>query len=893
MGKKIVCKLCTAIFYDLERYIVHTRVHKGQSSYECAISECGLRCKSIESYKKHLRQQHIQLQSRRTFRCSILQCDSIENSVKKMTKHMKKHLKSGQPVFCPFGCQNKKPFQTENSLRIHNMYFHRNENVRTNFGGSASAVSTPESLAASSPDVVEVGELSEINTRAESKSVLEKLDDTSDTIFNIFGNLFLKLLSQNHVTETAIQEVVTALGEAADVQNSYISNCCAALSVPDEDNSSELKGGSLKDFGQKLCNANIFDAMFGSTGKFRSSHMRKKYYRENYSFVPSVEVSLQKDNEHKDASYYYVSILETLTSMLNDPKVYNAVFRERLKVPGYLTDYDDGAKFKNSDFFTNKTLNIFLYQDACEMVVNAIGNATSRYKLLCMYMTLGNLDPHLRCKTENVHLVLLCKNKDFSFFGGNCVFRRLVEDIKILEDEGIVVNGGGSPETIRGSIFTTMNDNLGAHQIAGLVENFSTSPYFCRTCYIDHQTFQNDCLHSSKLRTPDTHLCDLREIENNPSSIPFRGVKAACIFDELKYFKMFDYGAAPCVAHDLFEGWINADLFLILKRFSKEQRVSSHFIQGRINEVCYKLKLDTKIVIDFTRKSKNIKAKACDIWHIVQIIPFVLLNKVVNYEGPLISMLILIKNITDIITSTVVSKTQVLLLRSYIAEYLELRKSNFETPLRPKHHFTTHYPRLILCLGPLMSYCTLFCERKHCFFKRAVRSTLNFKNVVKFCAERHQFYQALLGQQNSRFDRHFVVAKYVESYVDLPDAVQVELQMHGLLNQSALYAEEASYCGYCYKANDYLFMEHCDLGERFFIVNIQLLVFDKTTEQITVFGRKCSVLHAAEKGLMEIIEEPNIVVARNVIEFVDRAPLKAFNENGRKYLFIQHAIPLM
>ncbi|XP_055589099.1 uncharacterized protein LOC129741400 [Uranotaenia lowii] len=111
------------------------------------------------------------------------------------------------------------------------------------------------------------------------------------------------------------------------------------------------------------------------------------------------------------------------------------------------------------------------------MVVNAIGNATARHKMLCVYVVLGNLDPHLRCLTDNVQLVLLCKNKDFSYFGPNVIFRRLVEDLKVLEEKGIVIpDGNDMQKRVFGSVFTTMNDNLGAHQlVAVLPENLDSA----------------------------------------------------------------------------------------------------------------------------------------------------------------------------------------------------------------------------------------------------------------------------------------------------------------------------------------------------------------------------------------------------------------------------------
>lgn len=126
MSEIIKCKFCDASFGDVERFIKHIRVHKHKSSFECVFRECKIIFKSFEACIKHLRQRHFHFNNQCSFRCPVSVCDFVENSAQLMAKHASKHLNSGQPVFCPFGCQTKKPFKTANSFRIHNMYFHRN-----------------------------------------------------------------------------------------------------------------------------------------------------------------------------------------------------------------------------------------------------------------------------------------------------------------------------------------------------------------------------------------------------------------------------------------------------------------------------------------------------------------------------------------------------------------------------------------------------------------------------------------------------------------------------------------------------------------------------------------------------------------------------------------------
>ena len=71
-------------------------------------------------------------------------------------------------------------------------------------------------------------------------------------------------------------------------------------------------------------------------------------------------------------------------------------------------------------------------------------------------------------------------------------------------------------------------------------------------------------------------------------------------------------------------------------------------------------------------------------------------------------------------------------------EYIESRQSLFPLePLKPKHNFLKHYPRLIMEFGPLIQLWSLRFESKHSYFKRCFRSAQNFKNVLRTCTEKH------------------------------------------------------------------------------------------------------------------------------------------------------------
>lgn len=501
------CKMCDLTSENIDLYAKHVRLHRKDNHFECPIGDCSVIFMSFVAFKTHLRQRHIGRKRQVQIQCPDLSCNFGCTEFKTLTKHVMRHISEGHPVFCPLKCRTGKPFTTTNSLKIHNMYYHRRITVQKEIPKSHLPQAEEEC-----PEAFGHDQLPESSTTAnveeeieeEEDNLMEELIEVRKSMEIVFGALFLKLVSKNHVTDVVIQEIVEAMEEATSVAKKHLRLKCDKIA--EEINLSNDAKGKLV---QWMCFDNLFDNLFGPGGKFRSTHIRKKFYQENFSYISPSLVELQRDRDHNNCFYYYVPILETLSSMLNDSKIYNAIFRDKLSVAGYMTDYTDGLKYKNSSFFGKKTINLFIYQDAAEAVVNAIGNATGRHKLECVYMVIGNLDPHLRSLTENVQLVLLCKTKDFAYFGADKVLRRLIEDLKTLEESGIIVQGGGFEERVYGSVFITMNDNLGAHQLAGLTENFSRSSFFCRFCYITHQAFQANCFTIANQRTPQSNNHDI------------------------------------------------------------------------------------------------------------------------------------------------------------------------------------------------------------------------------------------------------------------------------------------------------------------------------------------------------------------------------------------------
>ena len=126
--------------------------------------------------------------------------------------------------------------------------------------------------------------------------------------------------------------------------------------------------------------------------------------------------------------------------------------------------------------------------------------------------------------------------------------------------------------------------------------------------------------------------------------------------------------------------------------------------------------------------------------------------RITNFNHAVWQLILLLRQITELICASKVSLFQVLFLQHLINEYLEQRKKLFpDIPLRPKHHYMYHYPFLIMKCGPQIRQIIwiLRMESKHMFFKRSARSAQNFINITKHLAGAHQLLQSYVCTESS------------------------------------------------------------------------------------------------------------------------------------------------
>lgn len=439
-----------------------------------------------------------------------------------------------------------------------------------------------------------------------------------------------------------------------------------------------------------------------------------------------------------------------------------------------------------------------------------------------VYMTLANISPWLRSKKDHIQLVSLFFEKDIKKFGMTAILEPLIIDLKILENKGILIKNN---IILKGTLIAVTGDNLGSHQIGGFSENFNISSYFCRYCY--ENNFEANVSEKHIYRDINNHKNDV--LFSECLNRPYKGVKSRSVLNSLMYYHVCAPGLPPCIAHDLFEGVVQCDLILIIKKLVKEKKITYDYLNQKINEVKFHQAADNQALPEI-KHSDKISGTATQVLHLVNILPFLLYESLDELQDePAWELLLILRKICNLTMSLKISVDQIAILQSLLNEYIRNLKILFpEATLKPKHHYILHYPYLINQFGPLRLVWTLRFESKHGYFKKIIRHCPNFKNVLALLTNKHQLLQALETLQNDSYSNSvvcdeaniFVACEYPDYISNLANKITVADSPFYISNsvtfRGIIYSQGMNVC---YKKSEYGIYEICKI--QFIFINNQ------------------------------------------------------------------------
>ena len=179
-------------------------------------------------------------------------------------------------------------------------------------------------------------------------------------------------------------------------------------------------------------------------------------------------------------------------------------------------------------------IGLLLYVDDCE-IANPLGSKAGMHKVGVIYCTILNLPPKFRSSSSNCYLIPMYNSGDVKTYGFGSILQPVVDDIKYLEREGIIINTDVFKGVVKVRIPQLTGDNLGVNGICDLVEGF-VSHHFCRNCKMHINEMRRRSTADRNLhRNRENYVEDLRQ--NDASNT---GIKAACLLNNLEHFHIME-----------------------------------------------------------------------------------------------------------------------------------------------------------------------------------------------------------------------------------------------------------------------------------------------------------------------------------------------------------------
>ena len=365
--------------------------------------------------------------------------------------------------------------------------------------------------------------------------------------------------------------------------------------------------------------------------------------------------------------------------------------------------------------------------------MNPLGAARGSYKVCQMFYTLADIPKNQRSNVDKLQLCMIFKEKLLKKYSPRVIFKRLLEDLVILE-QGIMMNVP-EPKLNKFGLLIYCADNLESHTIGGFSASFS-SKSVCRMCHIQYNQLEDDIMHHAKwtcqeyddivksindseandeivehveyaidLETEDdlsedgsdaTDDDETEEEDENEEEIVSEnwGLKYKCPFNDLKSFHAVS-GFPPDLMHDWFEGVIPEDLLAIIRNLSSKRWFTLEAYNRKLTKFgWYSHEAgDKPQSVPLYRKAVKLKGKAISQWVHCRNFLMIIKEFIADNHDSVLSLALKLNEITERITASEFYEYEIEMLHDEVKDYLKMREDvrtefpEFFMRPKPKHHF--------------------------------------------------------------------------------------------------------------------------------------------------------------------------------------------------------------
>lgn len=241
----------------------------------------------------------------------------------------------------------------------------------------------------------------------------------------------------------------------------------------------------------------------------------------------------------------------------------------------------------------------------------------------------------------------------------------------------------------------------------------------------------------------DESDCEMRTRESYEEQVTANISSESGIKDKCALRNLFDFcpveNYSVDVMHDLLEGICRYDVAKILNFFIKSGYFNLEQLNNRIQGFDYGDNFHNNNppeILPSHLQNEKIIISASEMYHLVINLPLIIGDLVPDCEHW--DLLLLLKEIVNIVFSKVVTINTPDYLRVIIFDYLTLLQKLYPGSLVPKHHFMVHYPTIMKKAGPLGNISCMRYEAKHQDGKKTARAAISRVNVCRTIAIKNQ-----------------------------------------------------------------------------------------------------------------------------------------------------------
>lgn len=330
------------------------------------------------------------------------------------------------------------------------------------------------------------------------------------------------------------------------------------------------------------------------------------------------------------------------------------------------------------------------------------------------------------------------------------VLHTLIKEITYLETNPVTLQLNGQPVEVYFLFGGLRGDNLGLNSMLDYSKSFSAN-HCCRICNIDQSEMKISTRDDELLyRTKESYEAAL---END--SFADSGIHRNSVFNTIPGLHITDLKTVDSM-HDYYEGFAHDAVIECLDYFIENQFFTLKDLNDHVKYFdydCNESKNKPEPIKDIS--SSKLRMTGGQMKCFLENLPMMIGHKVPDCEQW--RFLIGAIKIGFWIMKPAYTREDIECLRNLITENLDEYIRLFDTSLKPKAHFLTHYHLAITWNGPTKYTNTFIPEMNHKTFKQFASRIANRQNIAYSLAYKDQLSMAhALNENKSNLGRPFL-----------------------------------------------------------------------------------------------------------------------------------------